>query len=190
MVTALRYCKFSGKFTFTFRKKFYFSRKYSVTKFAIAQNGETKKMENTEIKKKKIANEVMLILKKFKLSLMLSVVFFIGYSYHNKLIQISLFDYKLAYFEAEEIFNGYIPSQYVYIEDNVEYVEGTNLKSVVSGHYEISETDYIEVKKEIVSRLLNDSFETTLLALPIIFLILIFFYYILKSLNWVKKYAD
>jgi len=147
-------------------------------------------MENTEIKKKKIANEVMLIFKKFKLSLISSVIFFIGYSYHNKLIQISLFDYKFAYFEAEEIFNNYIPSEYDYIEDNIEYVKGTNLKSVVSGHYEISETGYIEVKKRIVSTLLNDSFVTTLLALPIIFLIIISLHYIIKSLNWVKKYAN
>ncbi len=147
-------------------------------------------MENTEIKKNKIANEVMLIFKKFKLSLILSVFFFIGYSYYNKLIQISLFDYNFAWFEAQEIFNGYIPEQYVNVEDSAEYIEGTNLKTISHGHFEISDAGYIEVKKEIVSRLLNDSFETSLLALPMIFLILILFYYIFKSLNWVKKYAD
>lgn len=147
-------------------------------------------MENTEIKKKKIANEVMTIFKKFKLSLILSVFFFIGYSYYNKLIQISLFDYRFAWFEAQEIFNGYIPEQYVNIEDSSEYIEGTNLKTISHGHFEISDAGYIEVKKEIVSRLLSDSFETSLIALPIIFLVIIFLYYILKSLNWVKKYAD
>jgi hypothetical protein len=147
-------------------------------------------MENTVIKKKKIANEVITIFKKFKLSLILSVFFFIGYSYYNKLIQISLFDYRFAWFEAKEILNGYIPKQYVNIEDSSEYIEGTNLKTISHGHFEISDAGYIEVKKEIVSRLLSDSFETSLLAIPFIFLIIIFLYYILKSLNWVKKYAD
>jgi hypothetical protein len=147
-------------------------------------------MENTVIKKKKIANEVITIFKKFKLSLILSVFFFIGYSYYNKLIQISLFDYRFAWFEAKEILHGYIPKQYVNIEDSSEYIEGTNLKTISHGHFEISDAGYIEVKKEIVSRLLSDSFETSLLAIPFIFLIIIFLYYILKSLNWVKKYAD
>lgn len=147
-------------------------------------------MENNEIKKKKIANEVMILFKKFKLSLILSILFFIGYSYYNKLIQIGIFNYRFAWFEAQDIFNGYIPEQYVNIVDNQEYIPGTSIKTISQGHFEISEAGYMEVKNEIVSRLLSDSFETSLLALPIIFLIVIFLYYIFKSLNWVKKYAD
>ncbi len=41
LTAVLRDCEFSGKITFSYRKKFYLSRKFSVTKFATSQSRET-----------------------------------------------------------------------------------------------------------------------------------------------------
>ena len=41
LTAVLRDCEFSGKITFSYRKKFYLSRKFSVTKFATSQSRKT-----------------------------------------------------------------------------------------------------------------------------------------------------
>ena len=57
LITAV--CKngeISGKFTFIFRKKFYLSRKISVTKFATSASRETSGYEKTPLSPKLISN--------------------------------------------------------------------------------------------------------------------------------------
>lgn len=141
-------------------------------------------------KKKFIANEIVVLFKKLKISIILAIFFFIGYSVYNNLIQIAIFDYKFSWFEARDILHGYIPEQYVNIEDSAEYIQGTEIRTLASGHFEISEDGYKVVRKEIVSELFEDSFQISLLMIPIIFIILVLLYYILKSMKWVKKYSS
>ena len=43
ITAVLQDCEFCGKITFSSRKKFYLSRKFSVTKFATSQSPETSK---------------------------------------------------------------------------------------------------------------------------------------------------
>lgn len=146
--------------------------------------------EKSEKSKKAVANEIILFFKKFKITLLISIFIFIAFSINNKLIQIALFDYEFAWFEAQEIFEGYIPNQYVNVEDNAEYISGTTLKTVSHGHFEISDGGYLEVKKDIISKLTKDSLEATLIAIPIIFGCLIIIHYLMKSFRWVKKKSD
>ena len=136
-----------------------------------------------ENREKKIAKEIVMIFKKAKISLFTSVFYFIAYSFYNKLIKIALFNYKFAWFEAKEIFNGFLPSQYVFKSDNLDkWGNG-------SGRMEISTEGYLEVKKRIIVKLSEDSIEFALIMIVVTFLLLLFFHYSSKAVKWVIKHS-
>lgn len=74
------------------------------------------KTEPNDKNKKAIANEIVTIFKKIKISILLGLIFFIGYSVYNNLVSYAIFDKDFAWFEAEEIL-GYKPSQYYFVSD-------------------------------------------------------------------------
>ena len=175
--------------------------------------------------KKTVANEIVTVFRKVKISIILGFVWFAGFSIYNGLIQYSLFDKQFAWFEAEEIL-GYKPSQYNFVVDKVErksevinnttaednklldsiadteefkewnkkngnIAENNALDNEIhSGSMEISDTGYGEVKKEIINKLVEDSFIFTLIMISVIFGILMLFHYINRGIKWTNKYAD
>lgn len=69
--------------------------------------------------------------------------------------------------------------------DNISFEDST-----YTGSMEINEEDKVEVKNEIIKKLLEDSFLISLVMIPIFFIIMLLFDYIKRAINWTKKYAD
>ena len=142
-------------------------------------------IEPKEKNKKAVANEIVMIFKKIKLSIVIGIIFFIGYSIYSNLVSYSFFDKDFAWSEAEEIL-GYQPSQYNFVpyeDQSKEFGEPTY------GSMEISDEARVEVKKEIINKLVEESSIFALIMVPITFGILLV-HYVKKTINWTKKYAD
>jgi hypothetical protein len=146
-------------------------------------------MENQKSKtetKKAVANEIVNIFKKIKISLLCGLIWFVGISVYNKLFEYSLFDYNFGWSEAQNIL-GYQPSQYT-------FVAGENLNSKFGdptyGSMEISDEGRLEVKKEIISELFEYSIIFTFTMIGVTFIIILLVGYLKKVINWTNKYAD
>ena len=140
------------------------------------------KVEN----KKAVANEIVNIFRKIKLSLLIGIIWFISFSVYNKLFEYSLFDYSFGWSEAEEIL-GYQPSQYNFVAGENQNQE---FGAPTYGSMEISDEGRIEVKKDIISKLFENSIIFTLVMIGLTFLTLMLINYLNKAINWTKKYAD
>lgn len=188
------------------------------------------KTESKEKNKKVIANEIVMLFKKIKISIVLGLLFFIGFSIYNNLVSYAIFNKDFAWFEAEEIL-GYKPSQYYFVSDrhinqeSQKNIDSNNTKensnvnddfnleeeiknldklfdsiknmdnidfqnSTSTGSMKINEEDKVEVKNEIIKKLLEDSLLISLIMIPIFFIIMLLFDYIKRVINWTKKYAD
>ena len=143
-------------------------------------------IEPKEKNKKAVANEIVMIFKKVKLSILMGIIFFIGYSIYSNLVSYSFFDKDFAWFEAEEIL-GYKPSQYNFVPNENQSKE---FGAPTYGSMEISDESRVEVKKEIINKLVEESSIFTLIMVPITFGILLLTHYVKKTINWTKKYAD
>lgn len=143
-------------------------------------------IEPTEKNKKAVANEIVTIFKKVKLSILIGVIFFIGFSINSNLFSYALFDKDFAWFEAEEIL-GYKPSQYNFVPNENQSEE---FGAPTYGSMEISDESRLEVKKEIINKLLEESLIFSLIMIPITFGILLMTHYIKRTINWTKKYAN
>lgn len=190
-----------------------------------------KTLEEKMETKKAVANEIKNIFNKIKISMLIGLVWFIGFSTYNKLFEYLLFDYSFGWAEAEEIL-GYKPSQYNFVIENnsketkpIEYDEEflkkldeefekwtnkktnneiktskTNGASVIennaldreihTGSMEITEEGRLEVKNDIISKLLENSIIFTFVMIGITFIVLMLIDYLHKAVKWTKKYAD
>lgn len=130
---------------------------------------------------KKIANEIVMIFRKFKLALICGVIWFVGVSVHNKLITYTFSSKQITWFEAGEILLGYgsVPSEYNKIYEGNGFVR-----------MEISDEGYKKVKMQVLDRLLEKSILSTLKFIPIAFVLLLLLHYITKGIKWTNKYAD
>jgi len=63
-------------------------------------------------------------------------------------------------------------------------------KEIHTESIEISENGRLEVKKEIISKLFDDSIIFTLTMIGLTFLVLMLIHYITKAINWTNKNAD
>ena len=63
-------------------------------------------------------------------------------------------------------------------------------KEVHTGNIEISNEGRLEVKKNIIVKLLENSLIFTSVMIIITFIVLLLIHYIKKVINWTKKYAD
>lgn len=140
------------------------------------------KIEN----KKAVANEIVNIFRKIKLSLLIGLIWFIGFSVYNKLFEYSLFDYSFGWSEAEEIL-GYQPSQYNFVAGENQNQE---FGAPTYGSMEISDEGRLEVKKEIIAKLFENSIIFTFVMIGITFIILMLINYLNRAVDWTKKYAD
>lgn len=188
------------------------------------------KLEPTLKNKRAVANEIVMIFKKIKKSIILGFVFFIGFSVYNNLVSYTFFEKDFTWFEAEEIL-GFKPNQYYFVSDKQKNVESKknidsstievkskiqkdfnideeikkvddffdNIKteenisvenSTQTGSIEISEEDKVEVKKEIIKKLFEDSILISLIMIPIFFIFMLLFDYINTAIKWTKKYAN
>ena len=80
------------------------------------------KLEPTLKNKRAVANEIVMIFKKIKKSIILGFVFFIGFSVYNNLVSYTFFEKDFTWFEAEEIL-GFKPNQYYFVSDKQKNVE-------------------------------------------------------------------
>ena len=74
-----------------------------------------------------------------------------------------------------------MPNQYSFVISDA---------STETGSWEISDDGYIEIKKEVINKLLENSLKFSLIMIPITFVILLFLNCMRKSLKWIKKYSS
>lgn len=140
------------------------------------------KLEN----KKAVANEIVNIFSQIKISLLIGLIWFIGFSVYNKLFEYSFFDYSFGWSEAEEIL-GYQPSQYNFVAGENQNQE---FGAPTYGSMEISDEGRLEVKKDIIAKLFENSIIFTLVMIGLTFITLMLINYLNKAINWTKKYSD
>jgi hypothetical protein len=102
----------------------------------------TKESEN----RKYVANEIVRIFRILKISIIIGLVWFIGFSIYNKLFQYILTDYHIGWAESEKIL-GYRPSQYNFVIDKSSKKSTSN----ISDEKFLKELDslyYSQTKKE------------------------------------------
>src|SRR5690606_10165715 len=143
-----------------------------------------KKSDKKEIVKKETAKQIVNVFKLIKTSLLLGIVFFIGFSVYNNLISYGLFDKKFYSPDAEKIL-GFTPRQYVFKETSREGNFGP-----AYGFMEISESGEKEVKSLIIRELIEQTFIFALIMVALTFGVLLLYYYTKRGVQWTKKYSN
>lgn len=143
-----------------------------------------KKADKKEIAKKETAKQIVNVFKLIKTSLLIGIVFFIGFAIYNNLIPYALFDKKFYSSDAEKIL-GFTPRQYAFKETSSDGNFGS-----AYGFMEISESGEKEVKSLIINELIQQTFIFTLIMVALTFGVLLLYYYTKKGVQWTKKYSN
>jgi hypothetical protein len=132
--------------------------------------------------KKNVANEIVSIFKIIKIALLTGLIWFVGYSFNNHLFSFAFKDKKIEWYDAKEILELDSPPSEYYFKPRS---EGSNAGDMI-----ISDSGILEVKNQIIRKLLWDSTFSSLIVILIFFSGLMMLYYVKKVVNWTKKHAD
>jgi hypothetical protein len=128
--------------------------------------------------KTKTANEFIKIFKLFKYSFLIGLAAFLFFSIKNKAFSY-LFDIdKIYWSDAREVL-GYIPSAFNKTSSGGGYVS-----------FSISDTDYGEVKSNVVSELFTEAFLNAMIILLIAFAVILFLHYVIYFVKWTIKHSN